>query len=168
MSDQITPETKPRTVHWTIIAAAAVGLAVWANCAWTQAGRPGAASSGDSRFASAKFYKTENERTYLWASGPKRGPDSEWFDITDSPLDKGKFQYGLGKDTIPSIDAPVAVAPDDQRLTRFLKDPRGKIDDIRIIGYAAGGQARAYPIGLLDRHELVNDTIGGKPVTVGW
>ena len=39
---------------------------------------------------------------------------------------------------------------------------------LRVIGFAHGGEARAYPIALLNHHELVNDTVGGKPVTVGW
>ena len=37
-----------------------------------------------------------------------------------------------------------------------------------VIGYVGNGDARAYPASLLDHHELVNDRIGGKPVTVGW
>ena len=41
-------------------------------------------------------------------------------------------------------------------------------EDIRVIGFADGGDVKAFPVALLDRHELVNDEIGGKPVTVGW
>ena len=41
-------------------------------------------------------------------------------------------------------------------------------DEIDVIGYVDGDDARAYPIALLDQHELVNDNVGGKPVTVGW
>ena len=39
-------------------------------------------------------------------------------------------------------------------------------DDTRVIGYAHNGEARAYPLFILDRHELVNDRVGGKPVRV--
>ena len=35
-------------------------------------------------------------------------------------------------------------------------------------GYVIDGQARAYPTALLDHHELVNDTLAGKPILVGW
>ncbi|MCH8053011.1 MAG: DUF3179 domain-containing protein [Planctomycetes bacterium] len=41
-------------------------------------------------------------------------------------------------------------------------------DEARVIGYAVGDDARAYPIRIMNRHELVNDTVGGKPVTVAW
>lgn len=116
-------------------------------------------------------YRIEEDKQYLWAGGPL-DPDqseSDWFDLTDSPLPLDKFQYGIGRDRIRSIDKPVFVKPDDPRLAAFWSGRGvGKIDDLRVIGYTNGGVARAYPVKLLDRHELVNDRVGGKPVTVGW
>lgn len=66
----------------------------------------------------------------------------------------------LGKDGIPSIDDP-----------RFLK--RGEADNQmvateRVIGVSINGDHRAYPLNLLSRHEIVNDTVGGVPVAVTW
>lgn len=113
-------------------------------------------------------FKTDDGRRYLWAKGPREGPAGEWFDITGSPLDEGGYQFGIGKDTIAAIDDPVFVRPDDPRFrAEALKAGR---DDrtIRVIGFASNGQAKAYPISLLNQHELVNDVVGGKPVTVGW
>lgn len=106
-------------------------------------------------------------RRLLWARGAPDASDAEWFDVTDSVIDPEMFQYGIGKDTIPSIDAPqFAIAG------ALLDDPRlaeAKIkDDTVVIGYVHNGDARAYPLHILNRHELVNDTVGGKPVTVGW
>ena len=75
--------------------------------------------------------------------------------------------------TLPDDD-PLFVAPDDPRLlaiegSPYRRDERPKTnDEIMVIGYADGDDARAYPAALLDHHELVNDRIGGKPVTVGW
>ena len=118
----------------------------------------------DPRMVAASRFKTEGGREFLLASEL----DDSWFDITDSPLDKTGYQYGIGKDTIPSIDQPVHVHPDDPRLLALARQEIEDVNDLRVIGYADGGEARAYPIGLLDGHELVNDTVGGKPVTVGW
>ncbi|MEE9296441.1 MAG: hypothetical protein V3W34_15975, partial [Phycisphaerae bacterium] len=59
-------------------------------------------------------FKVEGGKEYLRAS--RAGEKPEWFDITGSPLDKHGFQFGIGKDTIPSIDDPVFVKPDDPRL----------------------------------------------------
>ncbi|HYK41443.1 MAG TPA: DUF3179 domain-containing (seleno)protein [Thermoanaerobaculia bacterium] len=42
---------------------------------------------------------------------------------------------------------------------------REKLDaDDRVLGLALGGEARAYPLGLLDRFEVVNDQVAGRPV----
>ncbi len=118
--------------------------------------------------------KREGDKTYVWAGGKLSGPDAQWYDFTDSLLPPEELQFGIGKDRIASIDDPLFVSPDDSRLlkfgrSRYRKEEQAKTnDEIKVIGFVVGGEARAYPIGLLDRHELVNDQIGGKPVVVGW
>lgn len=124
-----------------------------------------------SRYAPANKIHTEGDRQYLWAAGPidpaERG--SEWFDLTGSPLPLAEFQFGIGRDSIPAIDHPVFVKPDDATLKgRWAQRGQENIDELSVIGYEHNGDARAYPIQLLNRHELVNDTVGGRPVTVGW
>jgi len=126
----------------------------------------------------SKKVKTDSGKTMLY--GGKRGSDPTkpggfWYDFTGSPIPAAELQFGIGKDAIPSIDDPMFVSPDDPRLLKYIppspyrKDQRPKSnDEIHVIGYTYGGVARAYPVSLLDRHELVNDNIGGKPVTVGW
>ena len=107
--------------------------------------------------------KEQDGKTLLWAKGDPASEESQWFDVTDAPLDPVEFQYGIGKDTIPAIDEPLFVAVGDPRL-----EAQHITDEARIIGYADGADARAYPIRIMSRHELVNDIVGGKPVTVGW
>jgi len=102
-------------------------------------------------------------KSLLWALGKPDSPDAEWFDVTESKIDPKRFQYGIGKDKIASIDSPRFVDADDPRLRRARIG-----DQTRVIGYVHNGDARAYPLHILDHHELVNDTVGGKPVTVGW
>jgi hypothetical protein len=41
-------------------------------------------------------------------------------------------------------------------------------DDEPVLGIAWRGAARAYPLGLLDWHQVVNDELGGEPVAVVW
>ena len=41
-------------------------------------------------------------------------------------------------------------------------------DDHLIIGYESGAEAFAYPINILNFHEIVNDTIGGAPVLITY
>ncbi len=119
--------------------------------------------------------RRENGKVYIWAGGgPPGTPQAKWYDFTDSLIDPARLQFGIGKDRIRSIDDPLYVKPDDPRLlslppSPYRGDPKPKTtDDILVTGVVVNGQARAYPIGLLDYHELVNDTLGGKPVTVGW
>ncbi len=114
-------------------------------------------------------------KTLLWAGGDRSDPDkAQWYDFTGSPIPAEELQFGIGKDRIKSIDDPLFVRPDDPRLKRIPASPyrrEEKVttpDDINVIGYVVDGEARAYPAALLDHHELVNDRIGGKPVTVGW
>jgi len=124
--------------------------------------------------AGSKKIKVEGGKTYVWAGGDASGSGAKWYDFTGAPMPPEKLQFGIGKDRIPSIDDPFFVAPDDPRLmdlpkSPYRRDERPKNnDEIMVIGYIKGGDARAYPVGLLDHHELVNDRIGGKPVTVGW
>ena len=66
----------------------------------------------------------------------------------------------LGKDGIPSIDNPRFVGPGeaDQQMQSFE----------RVLGVSINGDNRAYPLNMLSRHEIVNDTVGGVPVAVTW
>ncbi len=41
-------------------------------------------------------------------------------------------------------------------------------DEELVIALTFNGESRAYPIRLLSLHEIVNDTIGGQPVTITW
>ena len=121
---------------------------------------------------SAKI-KREKGKVYVWAGVTADG-ETDWYDFSGAPMPPGHLQFGIGKDRIRAIDDPLFVAPDDPRLMQlrpspYRRDERPKKnDDIMVIGYAAGDDARAYPLALLDGHELVNDRINGKPVTVGW
>ena len=118
--------------------------------------------------------KREGDKTYLWAGKHARTGVVQWYDFSGSPIPPDRLQFGIGKDRIRAIDQPEFVRPDDPRLARLPASPyrpeeRPKsTDDIMVIGWTDGGEVRAYPTALLDRHELVNDRVGGKPVTVGW
>jgi hypothetical protein len=37
-----------------------------------------------------------------------------------------------------------------------------------VLGVEQDGEAKAYSISLLSRHEIVNDSIGGQPIAVTW
>ena len=66
----------------------------------------------------------------------------------------------LARDGIPAILDPVFAA---QGEALAQMDPSE-----RVIGVSINGDHRAYPLNLLSRHEIVNDTVGGKPIAVTW
>ena len=37
-----------------------------------------------------------------------------------------------------------------------------------VIGIALNGEAKAYPVDVMGIHELINDAVGGTPITVCW
>ena len=62
---------------------------------------------------------------------------------------------GVPKDAIPAILEPVFV---DAHEAQFLDDA----DDV--IGVTVGKVARAYPVKILNWHEVVNDTVADRPI----
>lgn len=66
----------------------------------------------------------------------------------------------LGKDAIPAIHNPEFI---DAAEARAQMGPSE-----RVLGVSINGDHRAYPLNVLSRHEIVNDTVGGVPAAVTW
>lgn len=67
---------------------------------------------------------------------------------------------GPPKDGIPSIDNPRFVAP--QQAESWL----GPREPVLVVEH--GNQAKAYPLGILIWHEIVNDRISGLPIVATY
>jgi hypothetical protein len=65
---------------------------------------------------------------------------------------------GPPKDGIPAIDEPVFIGVDE--ADEWLEEVEP------VIFLQVGDDARAYPLQILTWHEIVNDTVGGEPLTV--
>ena len=68
------------------------------------------------------------------------------------------FETLLPRDRIVPIDDPAFVAVKDAPEYVEPREP--------VIMVAVGGEAKAYPLAMLMWHEIVNDTVGGLPVTI--
>lgn len=80
------------------------------------------------------------------------------FDLTGATIPADEIlRGGPPRDGIPSIDSPKFAAATDADFMR---------DKDLILGVAQDGIARAYPIKILNWHEIVNDEIGGAPVAI--
>ncbi|MEO1203631.1 MAG: DUF3179 domain-containing protein, partial [Pseudomonadota bacterium] len=66
---------------------------------------------------------------------------------------------GVPRDAIPALSWPDMVAADD---AGFLSA------DDRVLGLVLDGRARAYPVRILNYHEIVNDIVAGRPVAVTY
>ena len=66
---------------------------------------------------------------------------------------------GLGPFDIPPLDQPEYVAATEMGATYLDQDEQ-------VIGIRINGDARAFPLRILDLHEIVNDTIGGVTVSL--
>ena len=65
---------------------------------------------------------------------------------------------GPPPDGIPAIDRPGFVKPAEAAAWVVPKEP--------VLALEVKGDARAYPLQILMWHEIVNDVVGGLPVTV--
>jgi len=104
----------------------------------------------------------ENGKTLLWAGKNIQTGESKWWDATDALINIRNFDHGLGADRIASIDAPMFAAKDHP----FFQNR--DLTNLSVIGVEYEGEARAYPIQIMNRHELVNDTFGKTHLTVAW
>jgi hypothetical protein len=60
---------------------------------------------------------------------------------------------------IPALDNPPHIPAAEASYLRKRE---------RVFGVELGGEARAYPLRILDWHELMNDVVGGEPVTLSY
>ncbi|HEX9670867.1 MAG TPA: DUF3179 domain-containing (seleno)protein [Thermoanaerobaculia bacterium] len=65
---------------------------------------------------------------------------------------------GVPLEGIPALDRP----PHAPAAAARLRDAEA------VLGVAAGGAYRAYPLAVLSWHEMVNDEVGGEPLTLSF
>ncbi len=79
-------------------------------------------------------------------------------DFSKTTIDLGEIMSGgPPKDGIPPIDSPAFETLEDIDGI----DPREPV-----VGLVHGGEWKAYPLRILMWHEIVNDSIGGMPISV--
>ena len=95
--------------------------------------------------------------TLMLALQAEAGPNG--FDIKQPlvPADE-IYQGGPAKDGIPAIDNPVFIRATESTLN----------SDDAVLGIVFNDVARAYPIAILNWHEIVNDRVGDKGLLVSF
>ncbi|MFQ5927831.1 MAG: DUF3179 domain-containing protein [Terriglobia bacterium] len=66
---------------------------------------------------------------------------------------------GVKKDEIPALTQPKLVQADEADYLRGRD---------RVFGVEINGDARAYPLRIMNWHEMVNDVVGGQPISLAY
>ena len=87
--------------------------------------------------------------------------DIDWnTDLSNHAVPLEEFTTLLEPDGIPPIDDPKFWDREKAAENFFTHEP--------VIAVEVNGQARAYPLSILTYHEIVNDRVGGKPISVTY
>ena len=90
------------------------------------------------------------------ADAPQKGG----FSLTKLTVDASRIvEGGPGKDGIHSVDAPKFVDLPEATWLGL---------DTEVLGLTVGDQSRAYPVRMLEYHQIVNDAVGDAPVVVSY
>ena len=82
-------------------------------------------------------------------------PSGESRESADLPPE---FQQVLPRGRIAAIDKPEFVTAEEAEIS----------EEAWVLGVVVDGQARAYSLNLLNRHEVVNDRINDKSFAAVW
>lgn len=95
----------------------------------------------------------------LWLALPSVAQTLNGFDLTGALVPPTAIaRGGPPRDGIPAIDRP-----------RFVGAAQSGLGDKdRVLGLARNGVARAYPVRILNWHEVVNDRIGNDPISITY
>ena len=66
---------------------------------------------------------------------------------------------GVRPDGIPDLLNPVGIAPSE---ASYL------LPDDRVFGLSINGEHKAYPLRIVNAHEMVNDIVGGEPIALAY
>ena len=103
------------------------------------------------------------------AVGDGRNVASYGFDLTRCLVPRATLvAAGMPKDTLEPL--PMRYLLTAAQVDSLNAAERGKylVPNDLVIGVVIAGVARAYPIRVLNWHEVANDTLGGRPVAVTW
>jgi hypothetical protein len=100
-------------------------------------------------------------RDVITATNDRAGPSREGAAAAPAPLvdPNDIIPGGPPPDGIPPIDDPTFLVPAD---VGFLSDREP------VLAVEVGGEAKAYPLQILTWHEIVNDSLGGVPISVTY
>ena len=94
--------------------------------------------------------------------------ESYAFDLSEPRLPLESIETAmLYRDMPPVMEGPVILNPESAREANTARKPYLVPDDL-VIGIDLDGAPRAYPLLILNVHEIINDNINEVPLAVMW
>ncbi len=87
------------------------------------------------------------------------------FDLSEAKIDRQYVAELFKRDGFPSLIEPRALSREQ------IREQWGKkylVDTDLVLGFVYNGEARAYPLRVLNWHEIVNDQFGDLPVAITY
>jgi len=116
---------------------------------------PASLSAQEYSHRESHFAQPSRQRVQLvqYRGGPS-------FDLSGAVIPRNEIRSGgPPKDGIPALSDPQVLRSQD---AGYLNDAD------RVAGVSIGEEARAYPLKILNYHEIVNDKLGGAPIAVTY
>ncbi len=101
--------------------------------------------------------------------GDGRDPTTYGFDLSNlSVPQESLVGSGNPRDFLRSLDGPTVIAGSEIAPRNEKERIKYAISADRVIGITVNGESRAYPLQLMNVHEIANDTLGGVPIAVTY
>lgn len=96
--------------------------------------------------------------------------ESYGYDLTELRVPRSALlASGLPRDALAALDDPEVVdGRDVPRINAAEQRRKVVVSTERVLGVVVNGVARAYPMRILNPHEVVNDEIAGVPIAVTY
>lgn len=101
--------------------------------------------------------------------GDGRDPATYGFDLSNLNVPR-ELLVGSGqpRDFLKPLDNPKTIDGSEVAPRNATERQKYAVSTDRVVGVDIGGERRAYPLQLLNVHEVVHDTIGGVPIAVTY
>jgi len=101
--------------------------------------------------------------------GDGRNPDTYGFDLSNLNVPR-ELLVGSGqpRDFLKPLNDPQVIAGSEIAPRNAAERQKYAVSTDRVVGIIVGSEQRAYPLQLLNVHEVVHDTLGGVPIAVTY
>lgn len=101
--------------------------------------------------------------------GDGRALDSYGFDLSNLAVARETLvPSGNPRGFLPSLDRPAHLRGADMAVYNERSRSKYVVSTDRVAGIVVNGHAHAWPLSLLNVHEVVNDVVGGVPVAATY